>query len=466
MNGSSSNVQSDSLFTASTTRYMGWGGGSSVIGLLNTTTEGNMQFTVRTAATLQNLQIQVSSNSRTNATTFTNRIGASDGTCTVSPGSGATGLFEDTTHTDSLSSGNLLNLDGVTSTTNNTIVVPRMSATLLASTAASDLIAGAVTAGASATADFTYGTGAIHYVPILGAGFAQSTEANAQITMPFQATATRMRANVIVNTSTGWTATFRIGAADGAQTYSVTSSGTGLFEDTTHSDSLSAGNLVNVKKTSNNVQAQINGWGVTLSSSIDATVNLTGVSASGAVGTVSTEIDVSLTGVSGSGSANASIANVGANPSGASGAGAVNPVTVTYPGTAQVTGVSAAGAAGTTTETFDFAFDAVGTSATGAANPVTLIYDSNVSVTGVAATALQNDVTPVAVSPTILLPIFSIMRDVPVAVNENMSDTPVPAIGSMTNVLPIVSLMRNTAVASTGSMSNTPVAVTGSLFAA
>jgi hypothetical protein len=195
-------------------------------------------------------------------------------------------------------------------------------------------------------------------------------------------------------------------------------------------------------------------------------VNATGTSASGSAGTLTPEVDISASGTSGAGAANATIANVGANPSGVSGTGAVNPVTVTYPGTAQVSGVSASGAAGTTTETFDFTVSAVGIAANGAANPVTLVYDSNVSVTGVSASALAAAVLPVAVSPTLLLPVFSIMRDVPVAANGNMSDTPVPAIGTMTNVLPIVSLMRNTTVASTGSMSTTPVAVTGSLFAA
>lgn len=84
------------------------------------------------------------------------------------------------------------------------------------------------------------------YGAIEGSFTVASTEADTQVQAQQEATVSRLWCYVTSNTvSATSTLTFRKNAGSGNQTVSITSSTTGAFEDTTHSDFLMAGDLIN-----------------------------------------------------------------------------------------------------------------------------------------------------------------------------------------------------------------------------
>lgn len=90
------------------------------------TTETNSTFTAEKAGTLQNLFVNILTNSGSGATAFTlsTRVGGSTGTVTTGAvATGTTGIVEDSTHQDSVTAGQDIHLQVVTgaSTTNFTV---------------------------------------------------------------------------------------------------------------------------------------------------------------------------------------------------------------------------------------------------------------------------------------------------------------------------------------------------------
>jgi len=128
----------------------------------------------------------------------------------------------------------------------------------------------------------------------------------------------------------------------------------------------------------------------TVSTGININVNLTGVSATGDVGSVTTITDqnVSVTGVSATGNVGTVTISIGRNVdvTGVSATGRVGSVTVTGTASTSVTGVSATGSVGSVTVSIGINVSVTGVSATGSVGSVTLVTGANVSVTGVSAT--------------------------------------------------------------------------------
>jgi len=67
--------------------------------------ETNMKVRMRKAGTLKNAHVYVSANARTSATTMKSRKNAADGTIALSIGATTTGIVEDTSHSDTVASG-------------------------------------------------------------------------------------------------------------------------------------------------------------------------------------------------------------------------------------------------------------------------------------------------------------------------------------------------------------------------
>lgn len=214
------------------------------VGLLqNTATEANTQFKVKSSFTLQNLYVKIATNARATATTFGSRINGTNGNLVVSVPATTTGVFEDTTHTDSLVSGNLFNyyittVAGVTSITIQTIGVE------LANTSASSHVMACTTNG------FTYNANITRWC-MLGGGMAgNGVESNAQLRSDFIHVASNLECFVITNTVTAAsTIRFRQNTANGNQVVSIGASTTGYFEDTTNTDIVAAPNEINYQIT-------------------------------------------------------------------------------------------------------------------------------------------------------------------------------------------------------------------------
>lgn len=102
-----------SLFTqsgASQTEYMGLGG------IVDDPTEADAQGKFNTAATLQNLFMNIRANARSSTSVLVVRINGGDGNGTIAVGATTTGLFEDLVNTDSISDDDLVNYDLSTGT--------------------------------------------------------------------------------------------------------------------------------------------------------------------------------------------------------------------------------------------------------------------------------------------------------------------------------------------------------------
>lgn len=88
----------------------------------STTTESQTQLKIGRPLQLSNLTVMVDTNTLTASSTFRTRVGASNGNQSVSVGSGAAGIFEDSTDTDTITSSSEVNYQLVTGASGTSII--------------------------------------------------------------------------------------------------------------------------------------------------------------------------------------------------------------------------------------------------------------------------------------------------------------------------------------------------------
>jgi hypothetical protein len=197
--------------------------------------EANVQYTMRLTGTFQHMQVVISANTRTDTTTFGFRKNTANGNQTISVLTTQTGAFIDNTHTDSVVSGDLVNFFTTTGAGSGTITVIGLTVDLSSTANQSTSICGAQGGTQNINANTT------QYWSAQGCIATTTTETNVQCKTNAPYTASRMRIKISVNGVTASsTLTFRKNTANGNQTLSVGSSATGLFEDTTNTDVLVA----------------------------------------------------------------------------------------------------------------------------------------------------------------------------------------------------------------------------------
>jgi len=208
--------------------------GRSALGL--TTTESDHHWKVLAGGSLKALFV-VGTNNGANPLTFKTRINGADGTNIVTLGSGASGQFEDTTHTDTIAAGDTINLSvtaGLAMVSSN---FPLLSAELVTDAA---YTIGALNGNVFLSAATTY------YNGLAGELESTTTEADVRQEVPVSHTFSKMTSHVISN---GVTATstirFRKNGANGNQSISIGSGATGFFEDASNSDAVVATDEVN-----------------------------------------------------------------------------------------------------------------------------------------------------------------------------------------------------------------------------
>ena len=118
------------------------------------------------------------------------------------------------------------------------------------------------------------------------------------------------------------------------------------------------------------------------------------VSGTGAVGTVGHNLDIIVSGVTGTAAVNNVSISISEleDVTGVQGTGAVDGF-ITYVVTKTLTGVEATGAVGTVTTETDEHITPVGVAGTGAVGTIALVYNSNISVTGVEGVSAVQAVT-------------------------------------------------------------------------
>jgi len=194
-----------------------------------------------TAGTLSNMSVSVTPNSRTTNSTVYSHINGSDGNQTLTIPASTTGVFEDTTNSDNISVGDLINMRCLTGTGTQQQIIIR-TGFLLAPSAPGFWLGGSANGGLNLNT--------LPNASIMGEAVGSATEADQQWPVPIDLDFQNL--NVYVrNRSAGGTATlaFRINGADGNQSLTLPASTTGAFQDTTNTDSVLAGDLINIRQT-------------------------------------------------------------------------------------------------------------------------------------------------------------------------------------------------------------------------
>lgn len=231
--------------TASVTRYGGLCTGSNFVAGAQST-EATAQVYTGIVGTLSNFYVTLGTNSRaSSSTSFKVRKNTANGNLTVTFAASTAGSQTDTTHTDVLAIGDLINNSIATGSGTGSIAVALTGVNFR------PLNSTVVAFGRGSSGSTLTGTGPINdYISFAGPGNdgATVTIGNAQALAPIGGTASYFQAKVPTNTRTGDSVfSFNINGSNGAQTFTFATTETALKEDTTNSDTLAVNDLVAIQ---------------------------------------------------------------------------------------------------------------------------------------------------------------------------------------------------------------------------
>lgn len=227
--------------SANTTYFCIVGAGLHHITTANTT-ETNAQVPQRVAGTHSSLYLNIITNGVTATSTFTFRKNTANGNQTISVGSGVTGEFTDSTHTDAVVAGDLCCVSEAMGATGTTLGIFSVSGLFAATTnSATRFVFNRMPASNSLqnSTQFLCITGFFAFDN-------NNLDADTQVHMKTAGTWQNYCWKVTVNSkSTSSTGTMRLNGATTAVTMSVGAGLTGNFEDTTHSFTSAVDDLIN-----------------------------------------------------------------------------------------------------------------------------------------------------------------------------------------------------------------------------
>lgn len=208
-------------------------------GALFETTEAYTQILIRASLTIRNLYLSLNSNSINGTSTCRSRKDGANGNLSVSIPSSTSGIFEDTSDSDSVASGDYANYQFVTGGNSGTLAVYSLSITLDSSTGPTRPYI-LTTSSTENLSGFT--------TSIVLNGNLRSTfysESNVFMLMRCAGTLSHLACYVVGNTETSAsTLKFRKNAANGNSNLSITASTTGWFEDSSDTDTVASGDQV------------------------------------------------------------------------------------------------------------------------------------------------------------------------------------------------------------------------------
>ena len=201
-----------------------------------TCAESQARWPIRFAMNWSNLATYIYSSSTTSANTITSRKNGANGNQTISIGAGATGEFEDTTHSDSVASGDTIDIQ-VLNPSATTFEPIRMNSVLSPTSSWLVFQLGGYLMFPSATTRYAPPMG-----PIGGFSLSPAEGSVEQTIFGPDLTVEDLFVNIALNSINGTTTvTTRKNAANGNMSVSVAASTSGTFEDLTHSVSLTTG---------------------------------------------------------------------------------------------------------------------------------------------------------------------------------------------------------------------------------
>lgn len=190
-------------------------------------TESVRQTNIRSAGVFSSGFYRCSANAA-GTSTLQLRIATANGNVAVSITASTVGFFEDTTHTDTVTAGQAVNWQ-ITNGGGGSITTTMMGVNFAATTNTVAIwIAGILATSASST---------VFSSPVNNGTTPSATETDVSIKVPVAGTWRNLQDRMLTVRTTTTVVTSRIDGVSGNQTISV--SGTGLTEDTTHSDTVS-----------------------------------------------------------------------------------------------------------------------------------------------------------------------------------------------------------------------------------
>jgi len=198
------------------------------------TTEANQTFTSRVATTFSNLSVNINATGTSRNVQF--RKNGANGSQVVTIGDTLSGIFTDTTHTDSIVSGDTFDLQfNFTTGTAPTF----WSAVMTSLTSGVDSPSQFFNSALGVVANISK-----NFYNAVGSNTGSSTEAQNQIKIRAPGKARSMQVVVSANSvNASSTAVSRLNTADGAQSITIGALASGLFEDSTNTDTLAATDL-------------------------------------------------------------------------------------------------------------------------------------------------------------------------------------------------------------------------------
>lgn len=202
------------------------------------------------SGTFEKMRVYVHSNSASTSTTIKIRKGGADGNQSITVAAGATGWFEDTSNTDAVTSGDLWNYK-VTRGDAGSLTITAYVVDFVSANPVSKI-------GCHVYQSSSWGTGAnqTYYPTLFAQTVTTATEANEKRRLPTAVTLKNLSINIDSNTRNQATLMYsRVNGADGAQLVTMTASTAGWFEDTTNTDSITAGDDVSIKTVTGNTSS-------------------------------------------------------------------------------------------------------------------------------------------------------------------------------------------------------------------
>lgn len=218
-----------------TTYYGAWGNAN--FSTFANGIETNLQAHLSVATTLQTLYVQPAVNSRTTNTVITQRVATANGNGTVTVTAGSTAQFSDITHTDSVTATTLFDYKVVMGASAESLQIAALGCDQQASGSQATTVLTSV-------GNVAGSAGNTRWCSVVGGVISlRSTESEAYTHSIEGATVSYMQVRYAGANAATWNS--RNNGAAGNQTFSANSAA--LFTDTTHTDSIAAGNPFNVE---------------------------------------------------------------------------------------------------------------------------------------------------------------------------------------------------------------------------
>ena len=205
--------------------------------------ESSAQTFLSTAGTLKNLEVVVRDNARTTATTVRSRKNLANGNQLITINAGATGVFEDTTNSDTIAAGDNADTLVATLTGTTTLTIEHIAIDFVTTNGVGFSSYGRVGAFAQAEPSTRF--------PMIGGNaiVAQVTgETNSQVKTRVSGIYSKLSVYITANTINA-TVNLRLrkNGADANQLIDIPSTGTGLFTDNINSDYYDEDDLINLQ---------------------------------------------------------------------------------------------------------------------------------------------------------------------------------------------------------------------------